>query len=209
MLQPAPPPAPPPDPAVAAAPHALVQPVAAEQHPAPPSGRPARSTRNPNPVCDKPFRRPQAQVAEVPALAPQRRLQAAADRNAARGEVRRVTFASPLVTAKQFVPGSGEPHSEEPRSGEPGGGELPNAEPSRRKRQIQYRLRQLCASRRCREARRAAAQAELNDAADTCTTSGFARSSRHCQCTFWQPGAVTCTCMISMVPGARQGRRLA
>ena len=156
--QPAPRPAPTPDPAVAAAPHALVQPVA-EQHPAPPTGRPVRSTRNPNPVYDRPIRRLQAQLAEVQAVAPERRLQVAADRNVARGEVRRVTFASPLVTAKHSVPGSGEPHSEGPRSGEPGVGELPNVEPSRRQRQRLYRVRRLRASRRRRKARHAAAHA--------------------------------------------------
>ena len=145
--QPAPPPSPPRDAAVAAAPHALVQRVAPEQHPAPPTGRPVRSTRNPNPVHDRPYRRPQAQLAEVPAVAPERRLQAAADRNVARGEVCWVTFASPLVTAKHSVPGSGEPHSEEPRSGEPGGCELPDVEPSRRQLQRLYRLPRLGASR--------------------------------------------------------------
>ena len=49
-----------------------------------------RSTRNPNPVYDRPSSRPQAQLAETPAVARECRLQDAAERNAALLESRPV-----------------------------------------------------------------------------------------------------------------------
>jgi len=106
-------------------------------------GRPVRPTRNPNPDYDMRIRKPRAQVADAA------QLQAAANRNVARGTVRRVTFASPLVTAEHSVPGSGELGDGEPQIGEP----------SQRSKQQWYRQRRLHARRKRRLELRAAAQA--------------------------------------------------